>query len=195
MVPDLKIGERNVTQLLTERLQKQQSGWVILLELSPAARFAVNAEAVRLLTGKFGYEGIYVSLNNHYSKLAKSFDERKIDTKKIYFIDANSGSGKNAPRCVFVRSPSSLTEISIAVNNAIAALKVKKRFLIIDSLSDLAMFNPVQSVEKFMHSIAGKIRNYELTGVIVLYGARDLDPHLMTMMNQLHDEAIRISKL
>lgn len=96
----------------------------------------------------------YVTLNKPYESLIKSFDEKKIDTKDLMFIDGASGMMKSTGKVIFIQSPKSLTELSI---DMVGLLKKVDSF-VFDSLSTLLIYEDSMTAIKFVHSIVSKIR-------------------------------------
>lgn len=71
-----------------------------------------------------------------------------------------------AENCVFMK-PQALTDISIALTQAVEGIgEGKERFLFLDTLSTLMIYNNDKVVGKFAHSIVNKIRNWSIKSVM-----------------------------
>jgi len=124
--------------------------------------------------------GVYVTLNKPYNNIKKSFEKEKIDLNKVIFIDAvtNTVGGRleKTKDCLFIGSPKNLSDISIAMDQAIMAIPKKDKFLFFDSLSMLLLYNDAGVVAKFIHFLSGKLRVWEVKGIIIsLRKAKDKD--------------------
>jgi KaiC/GvpD/RAD55 family RecA-like ATPase len=115
----------------------------------------------------------YVTLNKTSDSLTELFKKKKINTKKILFIDAISHTFKktaNSENSVYCSSPGSLTEISIAINKI---LKKKFDYLIFDSISSLLIYEKKSPVSKFISSLVNKIKNSKTKAAFFALSSKD----------------------
>lgn len=110
----------------------------------------------------------YVTLNKTFESLKEIFQKKGIDTKNFVFVDAISGSFKETrvkvDQCYYVSSPDSLTEISIAISNALGD---GCEFLIFDSISNLFIYNKSETMTKFIAALATRIRRTKTKAVFI----------------------------
>lgn len=112
--------------------------------------------------------GIYVTLNTSYPRIKENLEAQGIDTSELFFIDCISkltGNASKTDSCVFVESPSSLTDMSIALTAATSSGKFD--FLLIDSMNTLLLYNDIKTVEKFAHYMISKLRDLDMGGIIL----------------------------
>ncbi len=107
------------------------------------------------------YERIcYVSLNEIFNHLTQNFEKNAINTNKFFFIDAiTKSSVASIPQednCIFVLSPNSLIELSVAITKTLE--RREPDVLLFDSLSTLLIYEKETTVTKFIHSLIGKIK-------------------------------------
>ncbi|MFH1225151.1 MAG: ATPase domain-containing protein [Candidatus Diapherotrites archaeon] len=107
------------------------------------------------------YEKIcYVSLNELYGSLKKTFVRNGIPVQKFFVVDAitrrTDACRKPEGGCVFVSSPNSLIELSLAITGAMRAQG--SQLMLFDSVSTLLIYESVDIVTKFMHSLVGKVK-------------------------------------
>ncbi|MFH0922582.1 MAG: ATPase domain-containing protein, partial [Candidatus Micrarchaeota archaeon] len=115
---------------------------------------------------KRGWHGIYVTLSKQYATLLFHFNKHGIPSDTFFFIDATGSRTRAASSgCTAVESPSSLTELSIAITEA--SNTGKYDFLFFDSLSTLLVYNAAETAEKFMHYLAMKMADLNITTVIL----------------------------
>jgi len=126
---------------------------------------------IRYLTQEIKIPGVYVTLNKPYEKIKKILGKGKVDTRLIIFIDAITktagGKIKKLKECLFIGTPDNLSDISLAMDQAITSLPGKDKFLFFDSLTTLLMYNDVKTVGRFIHFLSGKMRIWKITGIIV----------------------------
>ncbi len=90
---------------------------------------------------------VYISLNKQHQSVIKSLNESKINPKKIFFIDCIS-SNKNSEDVLYI-NPRDLDDLNYAINTFIKQIEGKK-FVLIDSLATLLLYNKVDRVAKFV---------------------------------------------
>jgi len=94
-----------------------------------------------------GMPGIYVSLNKTQKSTEKILNKASIKTDKIFFIDCVTSEQKRKDVLHF--HPTELEEMSYAIKYFVQEIKGKK-FLIIDALSTLLIYNDENKVAKFV---------------------------------------------
>lgn len=156
------LEEKGKTRLKIERELKELSKefQVILVEKSFDKKNIRN-QLNRYLIRK-GFHGVYVTLNNPVDTLIKDFKEEGIDLKKIFFVDCVSrGTGekfKKQRNALYLDDLKNLIELKLLIQEAIKKIKNKKRFLVIDSLTTLLVYNREKAVEKFIYSVIERDR-------------------------------------
>ena len=127
-----------------------------------------NMELIKSFSKK-KIPGVYVTLSKPYETLVRDFEKAGIDPKTIIFIDGVTkiaGEPKKKENCLFIGSPENLSDISIAMDQAVSAIG-KEKFVFFDSLSVLVIYNNPVSVAKFIHFLASKMRVWRVKGIIV----------------------------
>jgi archaellum biogenesis ATPase FlaH len=94
--------------------------------------------------------GIYVSLNKTQKSTENILKKNKINTNKIFFIDCVT-SEKTREDVLHI-APDQLDLLSSAINAFIKDIKGKK-FLILDALSTLLIYNDENNVAKFVKEV------------------------------------------
>ena len=160
-------------------MKKEDKGLSKLNKLSDYVALAVvdadkyqqtNSKIIAELT-KQNIPGVYVTLNRPYDNIKEILKKQKINLDKIIFIDGvtKTAGGEITKRddCLFIGGPKSLSDISIAMDQAIMGIPKKDKFLFFDSLSTLLVFNDSSIVLKFVHFLAGKMRIWKVRGIII----------------------------
>ncbi|PIZ51647.1 hypothetical protein COY27_02940 [Candidatus Woesearchaeota archaeon CG_4_10_14_0_2_um_filter_33_13] len=142
---------------------------------------------------KSNLPGVYVTLNRPYENIKAIFEKEKIDTSKVIFIDSVtetvSGKVKKRDDCLFIGGPKNLSDLSLAMDQAIMAIPKKDKFLFFDSLSTLALYHDINVVAKFIHFLSGKMRVWKIKGIIISL-RRDKDKELIDELNSFCDLTI-----
>src|SRR3989338_1691086 len=113
------------------------------------------------------HQGLYVSLNKPYETLYKELRQINLDPNLVYCIDAVSketGKFSNSERCFCLEDPTSLTELSALTTSLLNDRKI--RFIILDSLSTLLLYNDIKEAEKFLHDLLNKARKSNASVVV-----------------------------
>ncbi len=117
--------------------------------------------------------GVYVTLNKPYSAIKTNFDSEKINSKLFIFIDGITASSthvtepKKDSNCLYIPNPENLTDLSIAISEAMNSLPSKEKFIFFDSITTLLIYNKPESVVKFTHFLAGRMREWNVNGLIL----------------------------
>jgi KaiC/GvpD/RAD55 family RecA-like ATPase len=139
--------------------------------------------------------GIYLTLNKPYMTLKEDFKKNGIDIGRIIFIDAITAIGANESKkfenCIRVGNPQDLTGISIATTEAMSSLGNREKYVIIDSLSLLAVHNSPSSVAKFTHFMITKMRTLGACGIMMVSG-NDNENNFLSQIISLFDKKVKM---
>jgi len=132
-------------------IKKEMEGSRTMLVMIPYVDY--NAMVAEVVSQIYARRICYVTLNKTYGLLKDFFDEEKISTVNMVFVDGITRTvinTKNSKSCFFVRSPGALDEL----NNTISELLHQNfNYLIFDSVSDLLSYRGIDEVEQFVNSI------------------------------------------
>lgn len=133
----------------------------------------------------------YVNLNKSYFTLTNAFKSENINLNKFFFIDGvtkKAGEAKKAGNCLYVDAPNALTQLSLGINKIFKTFKPE--ILLFDSLSTILIYEEVNTVLKFVHSLIGKIRLVDCVAVFtVLEG--DVSSNLIKDLSMFIDKLMR----
>ncbi len=143
----------------------------ILLLVSKAENIIKNNVKVIKELVKHSDRGIFVTLNQPYMSFKKLLEKNHINFKDIFFIDMITATASLYPKrienCLFINSPSDLTALGIAVDQALKSMNKGTRFLFIDNLAIFLIYNDKDMVTEFMHYLVSKMRLNNVNGVIM----------------------------
>src|SRR3989344_5021281 len=102
----------------------------------------------------------YVSLNELHESLIKNLKDASINTNNFFFVDAITRTSQSkiqkVPNAIFVSSPDSLVELSLAISDALT--KQNPDVVLFDSISTMLIYEKGATATKFLHSLIGKIK-------------------------------------
>lgn len=179
---------------LEDRLEGSLDGSGITLIVTSSEDYAENnRELLRILTDR-GLKGIYVTVNKPYGVMRDMLEEVDIDASNMFFIDAvskDSGVAEavDADNVMYLESPKHLTDISIVMSEAVEQFGDEDKFIFFDSLSVLSIYNSQNTVAKFAHYLTGKMRSWDVVGVIISV-KEDTDDQLLARLTQFCDNKI-----
>ena len=105
---------------------------------------------------------VYVTITKPYENIVKQFGELA-ESKNIRFVDCISraaGISKTDPNCVYVESPSMLEKLGLEIINIFKTVDEKtNKYLILDSLSTLIIYNDQEIVTEFFYHLANRTRS------------------------------------
>ena len=178
-----------VREKLKESLKGNEK-YVVLAKVAASDYQHSNFEMIKYLTIDDSVPGVYVTLNKPFSTMKPFFAKEGINTDMIIFIDAvtktSGGSVEKTENCLFIGSPENLSDISLAMDQAVRAVPGDKKFLFFDSLDTLLIYNKPATVAKFIHFLSGKMRVWNVKGIIVSL-KKDSNKELQEELSQFCD--------
>ena len=148
---------------------KSLKDYILLITVDARAYQKAYVDVIKFLVNDHGIPGIYVTLNKPYEIMKRNLEGNNIDSRLIIFVDATSrvGGTKKIDNCLCIGGPEKLSDMSVAIDQAVKALPTDEKFLIFDSLNTLSIFNSPATVARFIHFLAGKMREWKVKGVII----------------------------
>lgn len=177
-------------------LEKELNGipddYIVLVETSAENAFEVALAVVKFLTKKNDY-GIIVSANRPYTTLLNAYKRNNVDISKVFIVDLiskNLNEDFKSENVMFIDNVSSLTDISLSVNEHMKKLDGKK-FVFFDSLTTMLIHNEPYVFARFIHSILTRMRLNGVGGVLIsLVDSSNND--IRAEIAQLCDKVVKI---
>lgn len=158
---------------INQEFKKEVKGlkdYIVLVTVSAANYQKANMEILKLLVNEQKTPGVYVTLNKPFEIMQRLLEQNKIDVRFVIFIDGITKvpeSGRRVKNCLYIGSPEKLSDISMAMDQAVKALPTKEKFIFFDSINTLQLFNKSGTVARFVYFLAGKIREWKIKGIII----------------------------
>ena len=171
---------------------KDLKDYILLVTVDAKTYQKTLIDITKFLITEQGIPGVYVTLNKPYEIMRRTLDSNNVDTRLVIFIDANSRTEpKKIENCLYIGSPEKLSDMSVAMDQAIKALPTSDKFLIFDSLNTLSIFNKPATVARFIHFLTGKMREWKIRGVIITL-EKETEQILLDEVTQFSDSRIDI---
>ncbi|MBL7055208.1 hypothetical protein ISS05_05625 [Candidatus Woesearchaeota archaeon] len=183
----------NSTISLFKKEVKNLDDYLVLITVSSKNYQKTNIDVIKFLINDEKTPGVYVTLNKPYNIIERSLKNNNVDARLIIFIDGVTQTGnknKKIKNCLFIGSPEKLSDISMAMDQAVKALP-KEKFVFFDSINTLTIFNSPATVARFVHYLAGKMREWKIKGIIISL-EKDVEESLLNELTQLSDSRIDI---
>lgn len=136
---------------------------------------------------------VYVTTTRPYENIIKQF-ENLSDNKNIKFIDCISraaGISKADPNCIFIESPTMLEKLGLEIINIFKKVdEDTNKYLIIDSLSNLIIYNDPEIVTEFFYHMVNKTRVKNIH-IITLAIEEEVDKYLNKLI-YLNDKILKV---
>lgn len=137
---------------------------------------------------------VYVTVTKPYETLVKEY-EYLSDAKNIKFIDCISraaGISKPSPHCIYIESPSMLEKLGIDIMNVFKEVdESTKKYLILDSLSNLIIYNDADIVTEFFYHIVNRTRVKNIHTISLAIEEEGLEKQLNRLI-YLNDKILKV---
>ncbi|MBM3303643.1 MAG: hypothetical protein FJY76_00985 [Candidatus Aenigmarchaeota archaeon] len=138
---------------------------------------------------------LYVAINQPYNRMLRVMERKSVDVKRVFFIDCitetSGGKAERAGNCLYVNSPSNLTELGIAISQALHAIPGQK-FLFMDALSTLVIYNTPNSFAKFAHFLMTRVKLLGLNGIFMVV-EKEMEEQVFSRISHFSDRIIRLN--
>lgn len=179
---------------IKKKIKELPKEYIALIFTSSEDYVILYYDVLEFLLNELNSSGIAVTINKPAKALANHLKDRNIDLSNFYIIDCVSkavGVQNEVKNCLYVNSPSNLTQLNISIKKQFEKLKNKeKSFLIFDSLSTLLIYNSTGSVLKFINFLTSRMKGLNIGGVFITV-EEGLDKNFVSQIIQFCDAVIR----
>jgi hypothetical protein len=141
--------------------------------------------------------GVFITVNRTYPVMEKVLKGKGVDVSRLFFIDCISrraiGDSQLTERCLYVSSPSQLTEVSVGLMQALELLRGKRKFVYIDSLGTFLLYNSAGTMSKFSHFIITKLSVTEVKGIFMT-AEKEKDIQLIKDLEVFCEKTVDLTK-
>jgi len=109
-----------------------------------------------------------------------------IPTQDLFFIDcASKTAGKTllgkGDHVAMIENPGSLEEATMYLDRMLSKVGTPKKFIFLDSLSTLLIYNSEKVVKEFTHYIINRMRLESISGIILTIEKKEADDLVKTL--------------
>ncbi|MCJ7479394.1 MAG: hypothetical protein MUP63_04425 [Candidatus Nanohaloarchaeota archaeon QJJ-7] len=180
---------------IEDEMEELEEGKIGLLIVESDEYVNTNMEVLKFLTEEKEAFGVYITINKPYGTIRNVLEEHSVETDKMFFVDAVSQEvGEDTvedDHVVFLDSPKDLTGLSIVVSEAVDSMPDGEKFVFLDSLTTLTVYNEMDTVSQFAHFLTGKMRKWNVSGVIISM-EEEMDDKLISQIRQFCDRTIEV---
>jgi KaiC/GvpD/RAD55 family RecA-like ATPase len=121
----------------------------------------------------------------------------KLDAPNFLFIDcytSNTGDGQEpSEKRIVVPGPSALNDLSLAINEGLTKANGKKIRVVFSSLSTFMLYNPIESILKFLQVVCGRLMKANAT-TLMLVEEGVHEKKLLSVIEHMMDEKFEITE-
>jgi hypothetical protein len=137
---------------------------------------------------------VYVTVTKPYETLVREF-EFLSEAKNIKFIDCISraaGITKPSSNCIYIESPTMLEKLGLDIMNVFKEVdEDTKKYLILDSLSNLIIYNDADIVTEFFYHIVNRTRAKGIHTISLAIEEEGLEKQLNRLI-YLNDKILKV---
>jgi hypothetical protein len=139
---------------------------------------------------------VYLTITKPFDNIFEDYSNL-INNKTIKFIDCIShaaGISKENPNCKYIESPSQLEKILLEIMNSFNNIDDNiRKYLIIDSLSSLVIYNDITLVTEFFTHLINRTRISEIT-TISLTLEEEMDENIRKILYLKSNKIIKLKE-
>jgi hypothetical protein len=123
-----------------------KGGYVILAEHPANTYFVELAGGLKNMLNR-GYEGVYINSQRPFNNLTSMLKRYRVSTKKLVFVDITTslekGKYSENQRTISIAPSIGFEHLSLAVQESMLKLKSKKKFVFLDSVTTLQLYESI----------------------------------------------------
>lgn len=127
----------------------------------------------------------FVTASNTFKHISENF-KKVYENKNIKFIDCisrSSGISIIDKECSYIESPTMLEKTVLEIMNIFKGIERDvEKYVIIDSLSSLVIYNDSEVVREFISVLLNKARSYNIH-IVTIVIEEEVDAHKLLQMN------------
>lgn len=148
----------------------------------------VNMIVLKNLVNEKGFKCIYVAVNKPVSSLMDAFRREGLDTDKLSFVECAT-VGTETEKRILVK-PDNLTDMNMSISRLIEETPERK-FVYLDAISTLYIFNSVNVVERFAHHLVFSMKS-KGTGLILVAVNEEIEKRSVAALTTFCDSRIDV---
>jgi hypothetical protein len=138
---------------------------------------------------KYGKRLGYISIQDSIENVTEKFKKKKLMIDKFYFVDTITATKKVPPaadNCIFISSPSSLTELRVAF--AYLFRDKNRELVFFDRITGLINYFDIYTLMRFIHELITLAHSF--SGKLVLFAYAEDSQSLIKDITMFADTVI-----
>lgn len=168
--------ERKIRLKIQEALDQLPKDFAVAVIENVSSYAKLNIEIVKYAVSK-NKKVVYLTVNKNIADLVELLKEDEIPQEGIIFIDAITGMSGGAElkgeNYHYIDSPRNLTAAIIELDEIMEALSNEENYIILDSITTMLIYNKESAVEKMVHSLSSKMRQWKAHGIFIIMESTD----------------------
>ena len=181
-----------VQKKLVSSMRDLSDNAIVIITSQSKDHMEVVSSMLKVLIRDRKMGGVYISISRPYEYIMNAMAAVGLDSKDVYFVDCISKmagkSDSKADNIVFVENPSSLEEVSMYLDRMMSKVVSKNKFLFLDSIDSLLIYNNDKSVKEFTHYIINKVRLENTAGIILSIEKKEAEDLIKTLVPMCDSE-------
>jgi len=166
---------------------------VVLLSVNPVVYQEGVMGAIKYFSERFGM-GLYITLNKPCAVLQGAFEKDGMAPGSLVYLDSITNTPeRRTESCQYLGRMRELTDLCIALAKMMSEEKEVK-FVFVDSVSTLLIYNDSKSVARFCHSVTEKLRSMSLPAALVFVEMEE-GKDVVAQMAQFCDAYVKAGEL
>jgi KaiC/GvpD/RAD55 family RecA-like ATPase len=187
---ELLSDSKKINLLLEEEINEILPGSAVLFMIESNDYTSFRDSLLKKISSK---PAVYITINKPADFLKKKMNELNVSPEKVFFIDMitdlTSKPEKKEGGVSFIGAPSELVESMLEVDNALN--KSEKKFVVLDSVSSLLVYNEEKATERFVHALISKINRFNSIGLLLAVDSDEYADQLKSL-EQFCDKIIDV---
>jgi hypothetical protein len=176
---------------ITTAIKINQSIGIIL----PASNYGDLVQALFERISDYPEEAwVYVSVTKPCENFLRQFEylNQKNNLKFIDCISRASGISKPQQNCIYIESPTMLEKLGLEIMNIFKGVDEKvKKYLVLDSLTNLIIYNDPDIITEFFYHIINRTRTKNINTVSLAIEEEGLEKYLNRLI-YLNDKILKV---
>lgn len=185
--------EKSKTKSKTEKeFESPDENFIVLTDIRNGDYFELVMDYLEVMS-EAGGEGVYFTTSRQYRFISREMQKRNIKKNSVLFLDCISAMAgdRGSKSSVVIENPSDLEEISTELGKLLDRLGSDKKFIVIDSVSALLMYNSTNAVREFTIFLSEKLKKKGVKRMLAVIENEAPDP-LKQILTSICDKSMYI---
>lgn len=172
-INEIKVNKSETLGNSLISLRKVLDEWkygILSILFPPEIYQTKHVEILKYLIKEKNLQCIYISCTRPINVLINLFKENDLPLEKLFIIDVITKyrpEKMERKNIIFLQSPENLIDLCISLSSVLDIVNPEDRFVLIDSVNSLLIYNTKDSVLKLCHTISIRLREKMFKGVFL----------------------------